>query len=66
MTTTDDGLRGDLLEIDGVGDATADRILDVVNGHSFDYPAYVEKAFEAAESGRDRDAGMYLRRAQKE
>jgi len=58
-------LRDDLKTVDGIGDAKADAILDVLSDHTpepEDSP-YVEKAKEAANSGDYRAAGIYLQRA---
>lgn len=60
-------LEDDLTEIQGVGSATADSIIEVLEeggylGESETSP-YVEKALEAAENGDDREAAVYLRRA---
>lgn len=60
-------LRSDLQEIQGVGEATADSIIEILEegdylGESKTNP-YVEKAKEAAERGDDREAAVYLRRA---
>jgi hypothetical protein len=56
-------LKDDLTDIQGVGDATADKILDVIQDHDQEYRPLLLKAFEAAERGDDRDAAVYLRRA---
>jgi len=56
-------LRDDLEAIDGVGSATADKILDVLNDHSAGSSPYVEKAKDAAKQGDYRAAGIYLQRA---
>lgn len=58
-----DDLKSDLLDIDGVGEATADKILDVFNDHGGGTDPYLQKAKAAAERGDDRDAAVYLRRA---
>jgi len=57
-------LRDDLTDIDGVGPATADKILDVLEAHDTgDTDPLLERAKAAAERGDDRDAAVYLRRA---
>jgi len=57
-------LRDDLEAIDGVGPATADKILDVLDAHDTDEPdSLLERAKDAAAEGNDRDAAVYLRRA---
>jgi hypothetical protein len=56
-------LHDDLTDIQGVGDATADKILDVIQDHDQEYRPILLKAFEAADRGDDREAAMYLRRA---
>jgi hypothetical protein len=58
-----DDLKSDLTDIDGVGDATAEKILDVIQDHDQEYRPMLLKAFEAAEQGDDREAAVYLRRA---
>lgn len=63
---SDDNLKAELQTVDGVGDATADELLDVLaDAGVTERDPYVEKAFKAASEGRDRDASMYLRRANK-
>lgn len=58
-----DDLKDDLLAIDGVGDATAEKILGAVNDHSEKHSGvYLDKALDAADGGDDRNAAMYLRR----
>ena len=54
------------MDVDGVGEATTEELLDIVNGHRFTYPAYIKKARKAAEQGDDRKAAIYLRRAGKD
>jgi len=58
-------LRDDLEAIDGVGSATADKILDVLSDHTAkpESSPYVEKAKDAAAEGDYRAAGIYLQRA---
>jgi hypothetical protein len=57
-------LRSDLTDIQGVGDATADKVLDLLAEYDMgDDDPLMEKAREAAAAGNDRDAAMYLRRA---
>jgi len=56
-------LKGELQTVEGVGPATADKILDVIQDHDQEYRPLLLKAFEAAERGDDRDAAVYLRRA---
>lgn len=59
-----DDLRDDLMEIAGVGEATADEILAVLDDHDeAASDAYLEKAMAAAENRDDREAAVYLRRA---
>jgi len=62
---TIDELRDDLKTVDGIGDAKADAILDVLNDHTPkpESNPYVEKAKDAANSGDYRAAGIYLQRA---
>lgn len=59
-------LRSDLQEIQGVGEATADSIIEILDEGGYlgeSKNPYVEKALEAAERGGDREAAVYLRRA---
>jgi len=57
-------LSDDLQEIDGVGPATADKILDVLDNHGMgrEDSKLLEKARRAAENGNDRAAAVWLRR----
>jgi len=56
-------LRDDLTDIDGVGPATADKILDVLDAHDTgETDPLLERATAAAERGDDRDAAVFLRR----
>ena len=58
-----DDLRDDLTAIDGVGDATADKILDVLADHDTgESDPLLEKAREAARQGDERKAAIFLRR----
>jgi len=56
-------LRDDLKTVDGIGDAKADAILDVLSDHTAESSPYVEKAKDAAAEGDYRAAGIYLQRA---
>ena len=52
-----------LTDIQGVGDATADKVLEIVGEHDTgDTDPLLAKAIDAAHEGDDRDAAMYLRR----
>jgi len=51
-------------DVDGVGDATADELLSIINEHEFDQPPLVKKAIDAAEAGDDRQAAIFLQRSQ--
>ena len=58
-----DDLRDDLTAIDGVGDATADAILDVLADHDTGASnPLLDKAREAARQGDERKAAIFLRR----
>jgi hypothetical protein len=48
----------------GVGESTADSILDVLDDHDTDGHGgpLLEKALDAADDGDDREAALYLRR----
>lgn len=56
-------LSDDLQEIQGIGPAKADAVLDVLEDHGTTETPYIEKAKEAAANGDDREAAIYLRRA---
>ena len=59
-------LRDDLIAIDGVGDATADKILDVLADHDTGASdPLLDKAREAARQGDERKAAIFLRRSDK-
>jgi hypothetical protein len=64
MSDTDD-LREDLLDIQGIGPATADKILDTLADHDATggESDLLRKARAAAEDKAYRTAGIYLRRA---
>ena len=55
-------LRDDLTDIDGVGTATADKILNVLEAHDTPDEPLLERAKAAAARGDDRDAAVFLRR----
>jgi len=56
-------LKDDLTDIQGVGDATADKILDVLDAHDTgETDPLFERAKAAAAEGNDRDAAVYLNR----
>jgi len=59
-------LKADLKDIKGVGEATADSILEILSEHdAIDTTAddgYLRKAKQAAVNGNDRDARVYLQR----
>lgn len=60
-----DNLRSDLQNINGVGDATADAILDVLAEHErpdTDDSDLLERALAYAQNHNDKRAGMMLRR----
>ena len=54
-----------LTDIRGVGDRTANKIMRVIEEHTDDTDGspYLNKAKQAAEAGNDREAAVYLRRA---
>ena len=57
-------LRDDLTAIDGVGDATADKIFDVLADHDTgESDPLLDKAREAARQGDERKATIFLRRS---
>ena len=60
-------LRNDLTAIDGVGDATADKILNVLADHdTAESDPLLEKAREAARRGDERRAAIFLRRSERD
>ena len=61
-----DDLRDDLTAIDGVGDATADKILDVLADHDTgESDPLLDKARQAARQGDERKAAIFLRRSER-
>ena len=61
-----DDLRDDLTAIDGVGDATADKILEVLADHDTgESDPLLEKARQAARQGDERKATIFLRRSER-
>lgn len=58
-----DDLKSDLTSIDGVGEATADKIMAILDGYDSAEHPYLQKARDAAERGDYREAGVYLQRA---
>ena len=61
-----DDLRDDLTAIDGVGDATADKILDVLADHDTgESDPLLNKARQAARQGDERKATIFLRRSER-
>ena len=61
-----DDLRDDLTAIDGVGDATADKILDVLADHDTGVSnPLLDKARQAARQGDERKAAIFLRRSER-
>ena len=61
-----DDLRDDLTAIDGVGDATADKILDVLADHDTEESdPLLDKAREAARQGDERKAAIFLQRSER-
>lgn len=55
-------LREELQSIDGVGDATADKILDVLDGYDTAEDPLLAKAKTAATEGNTHKAMAYLQR----
>ena len=61
-----DDLRDDLTAIDGVGDATADKILNVLADHDTGgSDPLLDKARAAARQGDERKAAIFLRRSER-
>ena len=61
-----DDLRDDLTAIDGVGDATADKIIDVLADHDTgESNPLLDKARQAARQGDERKAAIFLRRSER-
>jgi len=60
-------LKDELQAVEGVGPATADKILDVLDAHDTGATdPLLERAIDAAAEGNDRDAAVYLRRMEAE
>jgi len=60
-------LKDELQTVGGVGPATADKILDVLDAHDTgETDPLLERATAAAERGDDRDAAVFLRRMEAE
>lgn len=57
-------LKDDLQEIDGVGEATADKIMDVLEDHGTTEGPWLSRAYEALENGDEAEALTYLKRSQ--
>jgi len=56
-------LKDELQTVEGVGPATADKILDVLEAHDTgETDPLLERAQAAAKRGNDRDAAVFLRR----
>ena len=56
-------LKDEFQTVEGVGPATADKILDVLDAHDTGATdPLLERAKAAAAEGNDRDAAVYLRR----
>jgi len=56
-------LKDELQTVEGVGPATADKILDVLDAHDTgETDPLLERAKAAAARGDDRDAAVFLRR----
>jgi len=67
---TNDGLKDDLQTVSGVGEATSESIIEILEagdylGNESETDPYIGKAKEAAERGDYRAAGVYLQRANK-
>ena len=59
-----DDLKSELQTISGIGPAKADDILDILPDESGEHDPYIDKAIDAAEQGNDRQAAIFLRRAE--
>lgn len=59
-------LKDELQTVEGVGPATADKILDVLEAHDTPDDPLLARAKAAAARGDDRDAAVFLRRAEGE
>jgi len=55
-------LKDELQTVEGVGPATADKILDVLDAHDTGETDPLLERATAAERGDDRDAAVFLRR----
>lgn len=60
-----DGLKDDLQTVSGVGGATSESIIEILEAGDYlgNESGYVTKAKRAAEAGEYRAAGVYLQRA---
>lgn len=61
-----DDLKAELTEIDGIGDVTAEKILEAVAEHDGTDSTVIENvrdAYDYYESGQESYAGKFLRRA---
>jgi len=56
-------LKDALVDIDGVGEKTAEKIMGVVSNYADKDTELLAKAREAAQEGDDRTAAIFLRRA---
>jgi len=60
-------LKDALVDIDGVGEATADKILDVLADYDTgESDPLLEKARKAARRGDERRAAIFLRRSERD
>lgn len=57
-----DDLHDALTDLQGVGDATAEKIADVVAEYDTPQSPLLERAVDAAQAGDDREAAIFLRR----
>jgi len=59
-------LKDELQTVEGVGPATADKMLDVLDAHDTPDDPLLARATAAAERGDDRGAAVFLRRMEAE
>jgi len=63
LTTDDyDDLQADLETIDGVGESTSEKCIEIVESYTAETPPQLAKAIERAQEGNDRSAAIWLRR----
>jgi len=63
LTTDDyDEMQEEFEEIDGVGESTSEKCIEIVQKYDVEPPRELAKAIERAQEGNDRSAAIWLRR----